>query len=173
MGTTCLVACMVVRSSSLPCYSPLMLIATLTPGIFHPLIQLMYGIEWQQPSIVAEGLAQASVHVNRYGDSLIEIEKAAATRDDAGSRRTMPELLAAAREDPVLGDCARYDDENLVMAGPLGRARQEAIAFLGQVSVKPEELDERTVEMMHTLSWMAASAATHPPYVPKYDFPFM
>ncbi|KAG7118497.1 Oxidoreductase ptaJ like protein [Verticillium longisporum] len=47
-------------------------------GFLHPLIQLMYGIEWEQPAIVAEGLAQAAVHKNQLGPFLKETEEGAA-----------------------------------------------------------------------------------------------
>ncbi|KAM3563438.1 hypothetical protein MY1884_001256 [Beauveria asiatica] len=36
-------------------------------GLLHPYIQLMYGLEWAQPALVAEGLAQTSIHRDNYG----------------------------------------------------------------------------------------------------------
>ncbi|KAM6521731.1 hypothetical protein FALCPG4_011437 [Fusarium falciforme] len=38
------------------------LLTRLHAGVVHPLIQLMYGLEWKQPAIVAEALAQTCVH---------------------------------------------------------------------------------------------------------------
>ncbi|RSL50221.1 hypothetical protein CEP53_008880 [Fusarium sp. AF-6] len=38
------------------------LLLRLHAGIVHPLIQLMYGLEWEQPAIVAQALAQTCVY---------------------------------------------------------------------------------------------------------------
>ncbi|POR37682.1 Putative nucleosome assembly protein C36B7.08c, partial [Tolypocladium paradoxum] len=47
-------------------------------GFLHPMIQLMYGVEWEQPAVVAEGLAQAAVHDGRLGEFLAKVDRAAA-----------------------------------------------------------------------------------------------
>jgi hypothetical protein len=46
-------------------------------GILHPIIHLGFGVEFEQPAIIAEALAQAAVHDNWEALHLIESEKAA------------------------------------------------------------------------------------------------
>lgn len=132
----------------------------------------MYGIEWQQPAIVAEALAQTAVHGagNPVGGFLAEVERAANERAADGYDYELPRLYEGARQNTKLATCARWDDANLLHDGVMGRGRHEAVQLLSLVTVKPGELDERTVEMVHSAAFVAASAAWHPPHVAKYDF---
>lgn len=132
------------------------------------MIQLMYGIEWEQPAIVAEGLAQAAVHENRLGDFLTKAEEAANKRN--------PETIAYAdlfeemRKNEKLAGSARWTDPNRIYDGVMARAPDEAVEFLSQIKVKEDELEERTVEMFHAAAYMASAAVFHPPHIPKFDF---
>lgn len=140
-------------------------------GFLHPLIQLMYGLEWKQPAIIAEGLAQTAVHDNRLGDFLRRAEQAANTRTDhSQTHQPFASLFEAARDSGKLANSASIDDSNKIYDGVMKRAPDEAVELLSKVKVKPEELEERTAEMFHTAAWVAATAAWHPPHVPKYDF---
>ncbi|UKZ83563.1 hypothetical protein TrVFT333_011372 [Trichoderma virens FT-333] len=121
-------------------------------GFLHPLIQLMYGIEWRQPAIIAEGLAQAAVHENRVGVFLTKLFE---------SVGQFSEKLATS---------ARFGDSNKVYDGVFVRAPDEALEFLKQVRVREDELDERLAEMAHSCAYVATTAAFHPPNVPKLDF---
>lgn len=143
---------------------------TWTPlGFLHPLIQLMYGIEWEQPAIVAEGLAQAAVHQDRLGSFLTKAEEAAARAEHAGET-SLPELFEQIRHVEKLATSVSWEDANKINDGVLVRTPDDAIDFLGQIKVKPEEIDERTAEMLHTAVYVAAAAAFHPPHIPKFDF---
>ncbi|KAI0123057.1 HypA protein [Xylariales sp. AK1849] len=137
-------------------------------SILHPLIQLMYGVEWQQPAIVAMAMAQACVH----GDALRKFLLAA--EDRAKSAPTpMPRIarwLEEAASDEKLRNSSRFEDGNKIQDGVFARAWDQALQYAGQVNVKPEELDERTAEMYNTAIYEASCAAVHPGKVPKYDF---
>lgn len=56
----CCVGCMLVRISS----SIAGLLLMDFTGFLHPIIHLGFGVEFQQPAIIAEALAQAAVHTN-------------------------------------------------------------------------------------------------------------
>ncbi|KAH7318698.1 HypA protein [Stachybotrys elegans] len=144
------------------------MMARLYAGFLHPMIQLMYGVEWEQPAIVAEGLAQAAVHANKLGDLLAQTDAAAPAT--AAPSRSIFELYDVVRNNEKLARSARWEDPNRLYDGVMKRALEEAVAVASQVKVLPEELEERTVEMFHTAAWVAAAAALHPPYIPKFDF---
>ncbi|PNP55101.1 hypothetical protein THARTR1_04790 [Trichoderma harzianum] len=140
-------------------------------GFLHPLIQLMYGIEWHQPAIVAQGLAQAAVHENRVGAFLTKVEQAASSQPQSVQRTPLPELFESVRQySEKLATSAQFGDSNKVYDGVFVRAPDEALEFLKQVRVGEDELDERLAEMVHSCAYVAATAAFHPPNVPKFDF---
>jgi hypothetical protein len=128
----------------------------------------MYGIEWEQPAIVAMGLAQAAVHEDNMKKFLITAEDAAKS-----SSTPMPQianLLEEVATDSKLSTAARMSDENKVRDGVFARAFDEMIRVSAKVKVKPEELEERTVEMYNTAIYEAASAAIRPGKEPRFDF---
>lgn len=43
------------------------MLVRLHAGFLHPMIHLGFGVEFQQPAIIAEALAQAAVHDNWIG----------------------------------------------------------------------------------------------------------
>ncbi|KJZ80508.1 hypothetical protein HIM_00358 [Hirsutella minnesotensis 3608] len=140
-------------------------------GLLHPLIQTMYGIEWRQPAIVAEGLAQAAVHANRLGNFLWKVDAAAAQIPAPQTPPPFPEVLENLRRDhEKLVSSFQWEDSNRVFDGMLARAEDEAMDVLTQIRVRPDEIDEKTAEMVHTAAYMISSAALNPPYVPRFDF---
>lgn len=143
----------------------------LLAGFLHPLIQLMYGVEWDQPALVAEGLAQAAVHEDRIAAFLLKVDRAAAAHPPPPPQRPLPALLERLRaEHPALAAAARWRDPDRLHDGVLSRAEPEAVALLAAIRVRPEDLAERTAEMVHTAAYVAAAAAWRPPHVPKFDF---
>lgn len=100
-------------------------------GLLHPIIHLGFGIEFEQPAIIAESLAQAAVHDNLEALHLIESEKAArAHRSDSRSGTTITQLLGEI-----------YADSKLV---PGDRTK-----YASQVHVTEENLEEKTAEMIN------------------------
>ncbi|GJN86044.1 hypothetical protein PLIIFM63780_009621 [Purpureocillium lilacinum] len=151
------------------------MLGRLFAGFLHPMIQLMYGIEWEQPAVVAEGLAQAAVHEDRLGAFLRRVDEAAAAKGEpappAGEQRSVAEICEQVRrEDPKLATSAHWEDPNRIYDGVMKRAPDEAVALLAQIRVRPEDIAERTVEMIHTAAYIAAGASWNPPYIPKFDF---
>ncbi|KAK3685847.1 hypothetical protein B0T22DRAFT_500606 [Podospora appendiculata] len=114
-------------------------------GVLHPLIQLMYGMEFNQPAIVAEALAQAAVH--KPGDVGRFLERAE-RGDITISRGGMGRIV------DLLGEGARDGVEGVV----------------GKVKVGEDELEERTAEMFDACVYLAAAAARREGKVDKFDF---
>lgn len=147
------------------------LLVRLYAGIMHPLIQLMYGMEWRQPAIVAEALAQACVHGPDYGDLLLQAERDANERyPGQGLMPSIVSLLDEAGSDPKLSKAVHVDDDAKIRDGLLRRAPEETRRILSKVKVRPEELEERTAEMFDAALYTAASATFHAEKTNKFDF---
>ncbi|KAH8664157.1 HypA protein [Xylariales sp. PMI_506] len=140
----------------------------------HPLIQLMYGVEWQQPSIVAMAMAQAAVHKEQKELKRFLLTSESAARSAASTPMpSITSLVDAAARDEKLRGAADVADVPAVMDGVFRRAFDEAVKYAAQVKVRPEELDERTAEMFQASIYIAASAAVFPGKWPKFDFYLM
>ncbi|KAK9414393.1 hypothetical protein SUNI508_11235 [Seiridium unicorne] len=139
-------------------------------GFLHPLIQLMYGVEWDQPAMVAMGLAQACVHSDQFREFMLAAESQA----NATAKTPMPrisELLDTVAKNEKLRNSPSLDDGNKIRDGVLARARDEALKYTAQVKIEPSELEERTAEMYNTSIYIASAAALHSPTKdPKYEF---
>ncbi|KAI1342222.1 HypA protein [Xylariaceae sp. FL0016] len=137
-------------------------------GFLHPLIQLMYGVEWKQPAIVAMALAQAAVHADYLRDFFQTSENTAKSAPTPMPR--IASLLTEAASNKKMATSAQLADGNKIRDGVLARAWDETIEIAGQVRVLPEELEERTAEMYNTAIYEAAAAAVWPGKDAKYDF---
>jgi hypothetical protein len=150
--TTCSLGCFQVS------LSPVGRDLTLTCiGLLHPLIHLGFGIEFHQPAIIAEALAQACVTNNWIGVYLRTIEKAAVP-----SSKTLLGLLDEIKAEPKLHAAVDWSEENKIQDGILKNAPGEMIHYAKQWTVSPGELEKKTAEMISTDAYFAA-AAQHPP----------
>lgn len=143
----------------------------LSPGVLHPLIQLMYGVEWEQHAIVAEGLAQAAIHQDKFGALFAKIDEKARSRSSTGQRRPLVELCENIRkEQPALAQSPKLDDNDL-FGGLRERMPEETAEFLAaNISVDENNIEEEIDQMVHTAAYVAAAAAFHGSHKPKYDF---
>ncbi|ROW08811.1 hypothetical protein VMCG_02917 [Cytospora schulzeri] len=150
------------------------LLVRLHGSVIHPLIQLMFGMEWGQPAIVAEALAQTCVHKDELKRELYAAEKSAGEEyGEKGEKKRMPSivsLMKAAQEQPGL---AKVESENRYWEWIADGLPDEVLRIMSKVKVAPEELDERTVEMFNTVMFAAAGAAFHPPKLNKFNFFFI
>ena len=141
-------------------------------GLLHPLIHLGFGIEFQQPAIIAEAFAQTAVHSGWIGDFLLPAEKAAALCDESTKNKSLVDLLTEICNDEKLSTAAHWSDGNKIRDGLLARAPDEMIHYASQFTVSPSQLEEKTAEMINTLIWYTAGAQ-HPPKQVKFDFYYM
>lgn len=139
--------------------------------VLHPIIHLGYGVEFRQPAIVSEALAQAACHDERIGGLLLPAEKAASAKSDKPSK-TVVELLDEIYGDATMRKAARWSDGNKVYDGVLARAGDRMVEIAAQYHVKPDELEEKTAEMTNAVCYYTAGAQ-HPPNMVMFDFYYM
>ena len=125
------------------------LLARMYGGFLHPIIHLGFGVEFEQPAIIAEALAQAAVHDAWMARLFGPCEAAAEKNRGAENKKTIVQLLEEARNDEKLRNAAHWEDGNKVRDGVLGRAAEEMIALAGQYTVSEDSLDEQTAEMIN------------------------
>ncbi|KAL8849575.1 MAG: hypothetical protein Q9221_005449 [Calogaya cf. arnoldii] len=138
-------------------------------GFLHPIIHLGFGVEFNQPAIVAEALAQAAVHDGWTGLFLLETEKASPKTQES---KSLVEILDQIRADPKLRTAAHWEDGNKVREGILARAPNEMIKYAAQWKVGLDELEAKTAEMTNAAVYFTGGAQ-HPPKQIKFDFFYM
>jgi len=136
------------------------MLSRLYAGFLHPIIHLGFGIEFQQPAIMAEALAQAAVHDNWMAPLFLGCEKAAeANRGKDKPKKTIVQLLQEAKNDEKLSKAAHFEDGNKIREGILIRAPDETIALASQYTIEEDELEEKTAEMINAAG---SYTLTHP-----------
>jgi hypothetical protein len=138
-------------------------------GFLHPIIHLGFGVEFKQPAIIAEALAEAVAHDNWISRFLLPAEKAA---KETKAKKSLVQLLDEIHADKKLSTAAQWKDGNKICDGIIARAGQEMINYAAQYTVSEDELEEKTAEMINTSVYFTA-AAQHPPKEIKFDFYFM
>ena len=121
------------------------MLVRLHAGFLHPMIHLGFGVEFKQPAIIAEALAQAAVHDSWIGRFMLDAEKAAAS--SGGKGEPMVELLDEVRANKKLSSAANWNDSNKIRDGILVRAPDEMIAIAAKWRVSPGAIVKKTAEM--------------------------
>ncbi|KAL9065751.1 MAG: hypothetical protein Q9161_008035 [Pseudevernia consocians] len=142
------------------------MLVRLHAGFLHPMIHLGFGVEFKQPAIIAEALAQAAVHDSWIGPFMLDAEKAAASSDKG---KPMVELLDEVRAETKLSSAADWDDPNKIRDGILVRAPDEMIRIAAKWKVMPGAIIEKTAEMTNAAVYYTGGAQ-HPPKQIKFDF---
>ena len=150
------------------------MLARLYEGAYHPIIHLGLGIEFEQPSIVAEALAQAAAHdSSNIGTFFLNSEQEASISYPSKRPKPLIELLREVRANDAIRRAPRWEDfGNKMRDGVLGRAGQEITTLAAQFCIKPEELERRTAEMISNCAYFAG-AAQRPDRKRKIDFFYM
>lgn len=125
-------------------------------GFLHPIIHLGFGVEFKQPAIIAEALAQAAVHGSWLNYFLLSAEKAAQTTERG---KNMVNLLDDIRADKKLSTAAQWEDNNKIRDGIMVRAPEEMIGYASQWKVAPGELVKTNAEMTNAVSKSSRSAS--------------
>jgi hypothetical protein len=115
-------------------------------GYLHPLIHLGFGIEFGQPAIVAEALAQAAVHSPWIGPLLLGSEEAAAANPKPS--KSMVELLQAIQIDEELKNATSYTESPPFKAGIMKRGLVPMIKYTSQFTVGASQMEEKKVEII-------------------------
>lgn len=120
-------------------------------GLIHPLIHLGFGLEFNQPAIVAQGLAQAAVHDDWLGrDFFLPAERMS---DGIGStgQKSLLQLLQDIRADKALVESVQWSDGNKIRDGVLTRAPRVMLEYAAQFTVSEDQVDERLADMINTV----------------------
>ncbi|KAL2830956.1 hypothetical protein BJY01DRAFT_260689 [Aspergillus pseudoustus] len=139
-------------------------------GLVHPIINLGFGIEFQQPAIIAQGLAQASVHSDYLGPLfLFPTERVAEKAGTGRPRKTLVQLMDEMRVDETLRASAQFGDSSVFGDGILQRAPELVVKYCSQWTVPEDKLDEKLAEMTNATIYFTATAQ-HPEKEIKFDF---
>jgi Questin oxidase-like len=145
------------------------LLVRMYAGFLHSIIHLGFGVEFKQPAIIAEALAQAAVHDGWIGDLLLPAEKMATQKR---SNKSLLDLIKEIRANEKILNAPHWEDGNKIRDGLLARAPQEMIDLTSQWIVNADELEKKTAEMISAAAYFTG-AAQHPPKQVKFDFYFM
>lgn len=146
------------------------LLSRLFVGFGHAMIHLGYGIEFRQPAIVAEALAQAAVH-EPWGKDFFEAaerageaHKAAAPSGDADP--SMLELLEETRQQILQQpEAANYGyRDNCIKYGIVRLASERLLPVLAKWVVRSDELAQKTAENID-------ASGTFPLFLPSFHLP--
>ena len=133
------------------------------------MIHLGFGVEFKQPAIIVEALAQACTHDGWTGAFLHSAEEAAKNNT---SSKSLVQLIRESRSDEKLRRSPHWDDGNKVRDGVLVRAPDEMLALASQWHVKPEELEQKTAEMINATVYFTGAAQRAEKRI-MFDFYYM
>lgn len=152
------------------------MLARMYEGAYHPIIHLGLGIEFQQPAIVAEALAQAAAHDDSHIGTLFRnAEAEAAIAYPVAKPKPLIMLIHEVRANDAIRTAPRWTDFGYKMRdGVVGRAGEEMASVAAQFRIRKEEgeLERRTAEMISTCAYFAG-AAQHEGRKRKIDFFYM
>lgn len=138
------------------------MLARMYEGAFHPIIHLGLGIEFQQPSIIAEALAQAAAHDNSNIITLFQnAESEAAIAYPTAKPKPMIQLINEVRANEKIRNAPQWSDfGNKMRDGVIGRAGEEMSSLAAQFRIRndEQELERRTAEMISTCAFFAGAA---------------
>ncbi|KIW18045.1 hypothetical protein PV08_02332 [Exophiala spinifera] len=138
-------------------------------GLLHPLIHLGFGVEFKQPAIIVEALAQAAIQDGSLGKFLYAAEESARQNQ---SSKSLVQLIRECRANKKLRDSPHAEDSDKLLHGVFARAPEEMIDIASQWTVKPEQLQQKTAEMINAAAYFAAGAQ-RPGKQVKFDFLYM
>ena len=139
-------------------------------GFLHPIIHLGFGVEFKQPAIIAEALAEAATHNNWMAPYFLKSEKLA--KINGVSESTLFDLAKVIQENEKMRNAPHFGDANKIRDGLLARAKDEYISLASKWTVQPDQLEEKTAEMINFSAFMTG-AAQKPPHMIKMDFFYM
>ncbi|KAF2094366.1 hypA-like protein [Rhizodiscina lignyota] len=148
------------------------MLVRLFAGFLHPLIHLGFGMEFRQPAIMCEALAQTAVHDRWIGGLLLEAEKTADRRKTAKGEKSIPELLEEIQRNERLKNSPHWADGNKVRDGILKRDPDDMLEIASQFVVQESQLEKKMMEMMNAAIYFTA-AAQRPNKSVKMDFYYM
>ena len=152
------------------------LLGRMYSGFLHPVIHLGFGIEFAQPAIVVEALAQAAVHDDWIGRKYLFPVEGAASQKNASEKASIAELIDRIRGDEKLSNAPHWEDSNKIRDGLLVRAAGEMLDIAASYSLSStpsqDELRKATAEMINACASFTLGAQW-PGKTEKIDFFYM
>jgi len=153
------------------------LLIRMLAGFYHPIIHLGFGVEFEQPAIIVEALAQAATHDNWPTQFLTTTAEKADKRIQANEPpRSLVSLIHETRSDEKIRNSPHWEDGNKVRDGVFKRALPEITDLCSQWHVHPTKTDRalKTAEMINAAAYFGG-AAQHPSHQKaiKWDFFYM
>ncbi|KAH6617171.1 hypothetical protein F5144DRAFT_623948 [Chaetomium tenue] len=151
-------------------------------GYVHGLIHIGFALEFQQPLLLAEGLAQAAVHHDMwYVEYLSDAEALAAQALE--TPLPLADLIDMEHADPKISTASSLDfhtqirkhsggwamDKEFARDGVLPNAKPELLRLAARWRVDPDDLERTTAELINTAVYITAGAQL-PPYQCTFDF---
>ncbi len=126
-------------------------------GIMHPIIHIGYALEFNQPAILAEGLAMAAVQernsfaLNRW---LLAVERAALGTADRSKGKTLRAIFNDAEESPNLRGACYKGSELEKLKNLLNQPDMfdELVDIASQYTLTEEQAEARLLEMLDVMS---------------------
>lgn len=131
------------------------MLCQLYEGLYHPVIHMGFGVEFNLPNLVAEGLAQAASHDPMYIDVFFQ---RAETLGKSGTipRKPLADIYREVRANESIRTAPRLPDGPWkVRDGVLGRAMPDIVRAAAQFQVErtQEDIDRATAEMISCAAW--------------------
>lgn len=118
-------------------------------GLLHPFIHLGFAIEFNQPAILAEALAETAIHEDYIAPLyLVPAEKAAGGVGKRGEK-TLLQILDEIHADKKLASSAHWSDRNKFKDGVMTRAPDEMIKYASQFTISGDQLEEKNAELVN------------------------
>ena len=141
-------------------------------GLFHPIIHLGFGVEFEQPSLVAEALAHAASHDPGDIDTFFMRSEQLAHSGTVPAK-PLVELYEQVRANDNIRTAPKLPMGAFkVRDGILAQAMDDIVAVAAQFQVLPNELELRTAEMISCAAY-SAGAAQKPGKARMIDFFYM
>ncbi|KAI1918004.1 hypothetical protein LOZ61_000119 [Ophidiomyces ophidiicola] len=137
-------------------------------GLLHPFIHLGFGLEFKQPAIVAQALAQAAVHESTLKGFFMETEAKSGGVGNAGTKNLV-DLQNECRADPCLRGSSHWSDTNKIFDGVLKRAPEEMIKYASQFTVETNQINERLAEQVNAVVYYTGAAQNPPKKINKHN----
>ncbi|KAF7542850.1 hypothetical protein G7Z17_g11224 [Cylindrodendrum hubeiense] len=146
------------------------LLVRMFEGYLHPIIHLGFGVEFAQPAVIAEALAQAAVHTNPLQNYLLSSETAA--QASISPSKSLISLINDIHADEALQNAATWEDREKLVDGVLTRAEKDLIKYGSEWKVSESDLKRKTAEMINA-AFVFTFGAQRPPKRIKLDFYFI
>ncbi|KAI8633674.1 hypothetical protein F5Y19DRAFT_461999 [Xylariaceae sp. FL1651] len=151
-------------------------------GYVHGLIHIGLALEFRQPLLLAEGLAQAAVHHDMWYVEYLRGAEALAS-EAKESPLPLADIIDMEREDEKIRTASSLEfhtqvrkhsgrwamDKELARDGILPNAKAEILRLAARWRVDPDDVEQATAELINTAVYIVAGAQL-PPYECAFDF---